>query len=153
MNIYEYQRLVGKIEDIPALKEEFIALYDTKSHRKMVQFCLVFGQHLIEKTGFEPCHEIKAAFEAMQRWLDGKTNYHEARNLSLEISRVAKLEKDPAKVKFLRTQAQIAASPHTKYHGLWATDFAVTMINKLFPGDLEEVRKEREAQVKLLKAI
>ncbi|MDQ1086417.1 putative immunity protein [Siphonobacter sp. SORGH_AS_1065] len=151
MNIYEYQRLVGKIEDIPELKQEFIVLYDTKSHREMVQFCLMFGQHLIDLTGFEPCREIKEAFEAMQRWLDGKTNYHEARNLSLEISRIAKLEKDLVKVKFLRTMAQIAASPHTKYHGLWATDFAVTLINKMFPGDRAEVRKERKAQINLLK--
>ncbi|PKK35387.1 hypothetical protein BWI96_16860 [Siphonobacter sp. SORGH_AS_0500] len=151
MNIYEYQRLVGKIEDIPELKQEFIVLYDTKSHREMVQFCLIFGQHLIDLTGFEPCREIKEAFEAMQRWLDGKTNYHEARNLSLEISRIAKLEKDLVKVKFLRTMAQIAASPHTKYHGLWATDFAVTLINKMFPDDREEVIKERKAQINLLK--
>lgn len=153
MNIYEYQRLVGKIDDISELKDAFIAVYDTKSHREMVQFCLVFGSHLIHKTGFEPCPEITASFVAMQRWLDGKTNYHEARNLSLEISRIAKTEQDPVKVKFLRTMAQIAASPHTKYHSLWATDFAVTLINKMFPGDRDQVRKEREAQIQLLKNI
>lgn len=31
-------------------------------------------------------------------------------------------EKHIVKVRFLRIIVQIAASPHVKYHGLWATD-------------------------------
>lgn len=126
MNIYEYQRPVGKIDDIPELKSEFITIYDQKDHRQMVQFCLLLGQHILEVSGFSPSHEINASFEAMKKWLNGKVNYHEARNLSFEISRIARDEKDLIKVRFLRTMAQIAASPHVKYHGLWAADFAVT---------------------------
>jgi hypothetical protein len=47
--------------------------------------------------------------------------------------------------------AQIAASPHVKYHGLWATDFAVTLINRMYPGDMDRVRIERRQQIELLK--
>ena len=111
MNIYEYQRLVGKIDDVPELKDAFITIYDAKSHKEIVQFCLLLGQHLIESTGITPVDEIISSFEAMKRWLDGKVNYHEARNLSLQISRIARDEKDIVKVRFLRTIAQIAASP------------------------------------------
>lgn len=153
MNIYEYQRLVGKIDDIPELKNEFISIYDTKSHKELVQFCLLLGQHILEVTGFNPCDEIKASFEAMKKWIDGKVNYHEARNLSLEISRIAKAENDLIKVRFLRTMAQIAASPHVKYHGLWATDFAVTLTNRMYPDNMEKVRIERRKQIELLKNI
>lgn len=151
MNIYEYQRLVGKIDDIPELKSEFISIYETKSHKELVQFCLLLGQHIIALTGFIPCDEIIASFEAMKKWMDGKVNYHEARNLSLEISRIARDEKDLVKVRFLRTMAQIAASPHVKYHGLWATDFAVTLINRMYPGNMDKVRIERTKQIELLK--
>jgi len=153
MNIYEYQRPVGKIDDIPELKREFIEIYDTKNHKEMVRFCLALGQHILDVTGFNLCDEIKASFEAMQRWIDGKVSYHEARNLSFEISRLAKIEKDPIKARFFRTMAQVAASPHVKYHGLWATDFAVTLINRMYPGNIEEVRKEREKQLELIKEI
>jgi len=153
MNIYEYQRPVGKIEDFPELKREFIVIYDTKSHKEMVQFCLVLGQHILDVTGFQPCDEITASFEAMQKWMNGKVSYREARNLSFEIGRLATIEKDRIKARFFRTMAQVAASPHVKYHGLWATDFAVTLINRIYPGNREEVRKEREKQIELLKEV
>ena len=153
MNIYEYQRPVGKIEDFPELKREFIVIYDTKSHKEMVQFCLVLGQHILDVTGFQPCDEITASFEAMQKWMNGKVSYREARNLSFEIGRLATIDKDRIKVRFFRTMAQLAASPHVKYHGLWAADFAVTLINRMYPGNMEEVRKEREKQIELLKEI
>lgn len=153
MNFYEYQRLVGKIDDVSELRDEFIAIFDTKSKEDIVQFCLNLGQHLLNMTGFQPINEITESFKAMQRWLDGKTNYHEARNLSLEISRVAKTEEDPIKARFLRTMAQIAASPHVKFHGLWVTDFAVTLVNRMHPGDMDAVKKEREKQIELIRAV
>lgn len=111
MNIYEYQRPVGKIDDIPELRSEFIAIYDTKNHTEIVQFCMVLGQHMLAITGYKPCDEINASFEAMQRWIDGKANYHEARNLGFEFGRLARLENDPIKTRFLRTMAQVAGSP------------------------------------------
>ena len=153
MNIYEYQRLVGKIDDIPELKNEFIPIYDKKSHKQIVQFCLLLGKHVLVLTGFSPSDEINASFEAMKKWIEGKVNYHEARNLSFEISRIAREEKDLIKVRFHRTMAQIAASPHVKYHGLWATDFAVTLINRIFPGNMDEVRKEREKHIELINMV
>lgn len=152
MNIYNYQRPVGKIDDIPGLRDDFIAVYDTKSHQQVVEFCLMLGRHLIEITGFEANKEITAAFEAMQRWLNGEANYHEARNLSFLISQYARDEEDPIKVRFFKTMGQLTAGPHVKYHGLWATDFAVTLVNKMHPSDLDEVKKEREKQLELIKA-
>lgn len=153
MNIYEYQRPVGKIDDIPELKSKFILVYDTKNHKDMAHFCLLFGQHLLDITGYEPGDEITAAFEAIQKWIDGKVNYHEARNLSFQIGRLAREEKDLVKQRFLRTMAQVAAVPHVKYHALWATDFAVTLINRMFLDNMDEVKKEREFQIELIKSI
>jgi hypothetical protein len=153
MNVYEYQRPVGKIDDILGLRSEFIVIYDTKSHKQMVQFCLALGQHILDLTGFEPCNEITKSFAAMQKWIDGEVNYHEARNLSFEIGRLAKNEKDQIRAMFFRTMAQVAASPHVKYHGLWATDFAVTLINRMYPGNMDEVRKERETQIEMVNRV
>lgn len=153
MNIYEYQRPVGKIDDIPELRSKFIVVYDTKSHKETAYFCLNFGQHLLDITGYESYDEITAAFEAIQKWIDGKVNYHEARNLSFQMGRLAREEKDTVKQRFLRTMAQVAAVPHVKYHALWATDFAITLINRMFPDNMEMVKKEREFQLELIKSI
>jgi hypothetical protein len=36
---------------------------------------------------------------------------------------------------------------------LWATDFAVTLINRMYPNNMDEVRKEREKPIELINKI
>lgn len=153
MDIYAYQKPLGKIQDDPKLRAHFISLYETKSHQEVVIFCILLGRHLIDTIGTLPCPEVIAGFDAMHQWLDGSTNYHKARNISFEIGRLAANEKDPIKNRFLRTMAQIIAAPHVKYHGLWASDFAVTLINRISPGSLLEVQEERNFHIDTLKGI
>ncbi len=114
---------------------------------------MAYAKHLIELTGFNDFEEVWSSFESIQRWINKKVNYHEARNIGIAISRLAKNETDIIKVKFLRTMAQIAGVPHVKYHGLWAMDFAVTLINRMFPSDMSKVREERLKQIELLRTI
>ena len=151
MDIYAYQRPLGKIEDAPDLKKAFIKIYEEKTHQEVVRFCQVYATYLSELTAFAFTKEMKQAFISMDDWLAGESSYHAARNLSFEISRLAKKEEDVVKVRFYRTMAQLVASPHVKYHGLWAADFAITLINKMYPGDFEAVKKERLKQIELLK--
>jgi hypothetical protein len=47
--------------------------------------------------------------------------------------------------------AQISCIPHVKSHGLWATDIAVTLINKMHQDNIDEVIKERKKQIELIK--
>lgn len=153
MNIYEYKRPLGKIDDIPELRDEFIALYDTKDKKDMARFCLPYGRHILDVTGYEPCDEITRGFLAVLEWLDGKTHYQKARSIGGELYDLARKEKDPIKERFFRTLAQIVCVPHVKYHTLWAADFAVTLINRLYPRDLNKVRKEKQVQIEILRSI
>jgi hypothetical protein len=154
MDFYEYQRLVGKISDIPELRNEFIAIFDTKSKNEMAVWGLKYGQHILEITGFEKSVEISKAFEAVQEWIDGKTNYHKARNITFsELYKEVRETNDIVKKKFVKILAQITCIPHVKFHALWATDMAITLINAVHPNSLDEVRKEREFQIELLKTI
>jgi hypothetical protein len=154
MYIYAYQRPVGKINDIPEIRNEFIAIFDLKNKNEMARFGLLYGQHILDITGIEPCTETIKAFEAVQKWIDGKVNYHEARNISFRhLWKDAREEADMIKEKFYRTMAQISCIPHVKAHGLWATDIAVTLINKMYPDNIDEVKKEREKQIELIKKV
>jgi hypothetical protein len=154
MDFYAYQRPVGKIEDIAELRDDFIAVFDEKSKEDAVRFGLLYGRHLIDITGFELDETINKVFEAMQRWLDGKANYHEARSIAFDgLYRTARKESNGVKLRYFKTMAQVTCIPHVKFHALWATDFAVTLINRMYPGNLDEVRKEREAQIVLLKSV
>jgi hypothetical protein len=154
MNIYDYQKPVGKIEDIPELRNEFITVFDAKTKNETARFGLLYGRHILDITGFEACDEILQAFAAVQKWIDGKVNYNVARNISFtHLYKNARDEKDEIKKKFYTTIAQISCIPPVKAHGLWATDFAITLINKMYPDDLDAVRKERQIQIDIIKTV
>jgi hypothetical protein len=154
MSLYDYQRPVGKIEDAPDLRNEFIAVFDAKSKSDTARFGLLYGRHLLELTGFEECGEIKRAFDAVRRWLDGETNYHEARDGSFSLLRKGfRKETDGIEERFYKTVAQLACIPHVKAHGLWASDFAITLINRLYPNDPGAVRQERQKQIDIFRSV
>jgi len=155
MNIYAYQRPLGPIADDEALCQQFIAVYDAKTHQQVVRFCHAYGHRLHELTShtFPYNSDIADAYAGMEQWLAGKANYHAARNASFQIGRQARSTTDRVAERFLRTMAQLMASPHVKYHGLWASDFAITLINTMHPNDEAVVRDERTAQIQLLKSI
>ena len=155
MSIYAYQRPLGPIADDEALRQQFIAVYDVKTHQQVVHFCRAYGHRLHELTShtFPYSSDIADAYAGMEQWLAGEANYHAARNASFRIGRQARYTTDRTVERFLRTMAQLMASPHVKYHGLWASDFAITLINTMYPNDEAAVRNERIAQIQLLKSI
>ena len=48
---------------------------------------------------------------------------------------------------------QVAATPHVKRHALIASDYAITLINLMYPKNRDEVRKERNIQIELMKSV
>ena len=58
MDIYAYQRPLGRITDDEQLRNRFIELYDAKTHQQIVKFCRDYARHLHEVAGFPyPYHE------------------------------------------------------------------------------------------------
>ncbi len=154
MNIYDYQRLVGKIEDAAELRDQFIQVFDTKTKLEMAKFGLAYSRHVHEITGFSPDEETLSAFEAVQEWIDGKVNYHKARNIAFtKLYKEVKDTNNIIKKRFMKTLAQLSCIPHVKAHGLWATDMAITLINAMYPNNVEKVIEERLFQITLLKSI
>lgn len=153
MNIYEYQRPVGKIIDNVDLKNKLIIIYDQKSHQQVARFCIEYSNHLTQICGYEKSEMLIRAQYAISKWLNKEVNYHEARNIAGEFNALARDEKDSVKARYYRTMAQCSAVTHVKYHGLWACDFAITLINRLYPHDLEAVRNERQFQIDCLSQI
>ena len=74
MNIYAYQRPLGPIADDEALRQQFIAVYDAKTHQQVVRFCHAYGHRLHELIGhtFPYNSDIADAYAGMEQWLAGK---------------------------------------------------------------------------------
>lgn len=154
LNIYAYQRLVGKIDDAADLRNQFILLFDLKDKKQMAEFGLKYANHIIEITGFVPNEELLSAFDAVREWMDGKANYHKARNIDFkELKQEAKEQNDIIKKKFIKTMSQLVCIPHVKAHGLWGADMAITLINSMYPNNLDRVIEERKVQITMLQNI
>jgi hypothetical protein len=158
MKTINYAGIFKKIDDIPEMRIELENIFSGKSHKEMVAYCLLLGEHILEITGMEPDDEIIESFEINKKWLNGETGkgfakFQIARDVAGKLLRSARNEKDPIKQKVYRVMAQIANSPHVKNHALWASDYAVKLINTMYPDNFDEVKKERRIQIELMKSV
>jgi hypothetical protein len=154
-----YAGIFKKIDDIPDLRIELENIFNSKSHKEMAKYSLLLGKHILEMTNTDPCNEIILGFELNQKWQIGEPNkkgfakFQESRDIAGKILTLAREEKDPIKACIYRIMAQIINTPHVKKHALWASDYAIKLINKLYPNNFDEIKKEREIQIGLIKSV
>jgi hypothetical protein len=145
--------IIKKIDDIPELKDELIVVFDSKSKKDISHYGLLLVQHVLSLTNIEPCNEINECIEVSRSWQEGKATYQETRQAAARIPDLARTEKDPVKAKVLRIVGQVTLIPHVKRHALIASEYAITLINLMYPKDSEEVKKERKIQIELMKSV
>lgn len=153
-----YAGIIKKIDDVPDLRIELENIFDGKSHAQISEYGLRLGRHILAITNTEPCGEVKECFDVIKKWQNGETGkgfakFQEARQAAFRLHRLAREERDPVKVLVLRVMGQIAATPHVKRHALIASDYAVKLINVLYPKDIDAVKEEREVQIELMKCL
>jgi hypothetical protein len=145
--------IIKKLDDNPELKSKLIDVFDTKTHRNVSRYGLLLADHILQLTNMPIDEALEACYSVNQRWQDGDAKFQEARDVAFEMHELAREEKDPVKEKALRVMGQVAAIPHVKRHALIASDYAIKVINLLYPGNLVEVKKEREFQIKLMESV
>jgi regulator of RNase E activity RraA len=145
--------LPGKIDDIPELKEELIDVFLTKSHKAVSRYSVVLAEHIFNLANMQPNDALRETIAINIKWQEGNAPFQEARNVAGRIFTMAREEKDPVKTNILRVLGQAAATPHVARHALIASDYAIKLVNLLYPKDFEEVRKEREIQIEMMRSI
>ena len=145
--------IIKKLDDIPELKEQLISIYETKSHQAVSRYSLLLAEHILSLTNTPTNETIDACFTVSRAWQKGEAKFQEARQVAFALHRLAREESDPVRVKVYRTLGQVAATPHVKRHALIACDYAVKLVNRMFPKDLEKVREMRDQQIALMKSV
>lgn len=145
--------IIKNIDDIPELKDELIAVFESKSKKDISRYGLLLVQHVLSLTNIQPCDAINECINISKKWQEGKATYQETRQAAAMIPDLARKEKDPVKAKVLRVVGQVTLIPHVKRHALIASDYVITLINLIYPKNLEEVRKERKIQIELMKSV
>ena len=152
-NELEGVTIIKKLDDVLELKEKLISVYETKSHKDVSLYSLLLAEHVLALSGMPTNETIDSCFSVCRAWQAGEVKFQAARQVAFALHRLAREEPDPVYVLVYRTLGQIAATPHVKRHALIASDYAVKLINRMFPGDLEKVREMREKQISLLEQV
>jgi hypothetical protein len=145
--------IIKNIDDIPELKDELIAVFESKNKTDISRYGLLLIKHVLSFTDVPPDDAINECIDVIGKWQEGKATYQETRQAAAVIPDLAREEKDPVKAKVLRLVGQVALIPHVKRHALIASEYAVTLVNLMYPGNFEEVRKERTIQIELMKSV
>ena len=146
-------KVIRKIDDNPEMKETLITISEGKTHKQMSQYSLLLAEHILEISNVERSDAIAMGMDINTKWQNGEAKFQDARQVAFMINRLAREEKDPVRVKVLRAMGQVAATPHVRWHALVASEYAVTLINVMYPGNMEEVKKERQIQIDLLNSV
>ncbi len=152
-NELEGVSIIKKLDDIPELKEKLISIYETKSHQDISRYSLLLAEHVLSLSGMPRNETIESCFSVSRAWQDGTAKFQQARQVAFALHRLAREETNPVYVLVYRTLGQIAATPHVKRHALIASDYAVKLVNRIYPGNLDQVRAMRETQISLIQSV
>ncbi len=72
---------------------------------------------------------------------------HDVRQAGFKIHQLAKSSQDIVTQTALRVVGQAVAAGHMREHAMVSSDYAVKVINLLFPNDINAVRQERFWQI------
>lgn len=150
---YANTGLIRKVDDIPALKKELITLSESKTHIQMSRYALLLAGHILDASKVERSPEIEEVFIINRKWQSGEARFQEARDVAGVMNDLAREEKEPIKVKVLRALGQVAATPQVRWHALAASEYAVVVINLMYPKDLGRVKDERERQIEMMRSV
>lgn len=150
---YANSGLIRKIDDIPELKNELIALSEFKTHIEMSQYALFLAEHILEFSGVERSAAIEECFTIVTKWQEKQARFQDALQVAGVINSLAREETDPVKAKVLRAVGQVAATPHVRWHALVASEYAAVVTNLMYPKNFDRVKEERKLQIELMKGI
>ena len=152
-NELEGVTIIKKLDDVPELKVKLISIYETKSHKDVSRYSLLLAEHVLALSGMPRNETVESCFTVSRAWQEGLAKFQEARQVAFALHRLAREETNPVFVLTYRTLGQIAATPHVKRHALVGSDYAVKLVNRMYPGDLEQVRAMRNLQIWLMNGV
>lgn len=145
-------RVKIKINDNTELRSQLDAIYEKKSQVQMAQWSIGLAKHILEFVNYdyENCEAIQEGFTTNERWQRGEARMHDVRQAGFKIHKIAKECPDLVIQAALRVTGQAVGTGHMKEHAMVASDYAIKVINLMFPDNLEAVTKERKWQLAAL---
>lgn len=144
-----------KISDYVQLRKELDDEYENASQVELCQYALLLAAHVLETIGYDDMDNsiIQEGYAMNESWQKGIARMHDVRQAGFRIHQLAKNSRNIVTQTALRVVGQAVATGHMREHAMVASDYAIKVINLLFPDDDNAVQQERMWQIAHLKGI
>jgi len=143
------------IKDNTLLRAKLDSIYEHASQSCMAKWSVSLAKHVfcIADMNYKTMSSVNDGFHISELWQTGKSSVGEVRKASFVIHKLAKETDSELKKSALRTAGHAVACCHMKEHSMVASDYAIRVINLIYPNDSDAVAKERMWQITLLSGI
>lgn len=144
-------KIVDNIELRKILDDE----YEKTSQIKLCKYALLLATHILTMIDYDDMNNpiITNGYVVNEKWQKGTVRMHDVRQAGFQIHQLAKNERDIVIQTSLRVVGQVVATGHMREHAMVASDYAIKVINLLFPNDVNAVKQERLWQIETLNNI
>ncbi len=144
-----------KISDDIELRKKLDEEYEKSSQVKLCKYAILLAEHILTTIKYKDMDNpiITAGYEVNKNWQEGTARKHDVRQAGFQIHQLAKSSQDIITQTALRVVGQAVATGHMREHAMVSSDYAIKVINMLFPNDMNAVRRERLWQIETLSNI
>lgn len=144
-----------KMVDDSQLRKELDLEYDLSSQVKLCKYALLLAKHILQLINYPDAKNeiIKMGFVVNEKWQNSEARMHDVRQIAFKIHQLAKKNEDEIISTALRVVGHAVATGHMREHAMVASDYAIKVINFLYPNNIDAVKKERLWQIEQLKKI
>ena len=141
-----------KIEDSDEMRTTLDNLYENATQIALAKWALVLAEHVLKKAGYNAndYDVIIKGFSVNEAWQKGHARKHDVRQAGFKIHELAKKSDDKLLMTALRVAGQAVGTGHMREHAMVASDYAIKVINIIYPGNRDAVIQERLWQIKEL---
>lgn len=144
-----------KITDNVELRKLLDDEYEKSSQVNLCKYALLLSDHILKMIDYEDMNNsiIKNGYAVNESWQKGKARMHDVRQAGFQIHQLARNSQNIVTQTALRVVGQAVATGHMREHAMVASDYAIKVINLLFPDDDTAINQERLWQISHLKEI
>jgi hypothetical protein len=142
-----------RIDDIPELRYTLDELYEKRTQIELAQWALKIAEHIFEMVGYDYSNDrvIQEGFYINRQWQAGTARMFDVRQTGFKVHQLAKTCDNPIVQTALRVAGQAVGTGHMREHAMVASDYAIKVVNLMYPGNTAAIKAERVWQIKALR--
>ena len=116
-------------------------------------YALRLAVHIMETAGYNDPHNpaITAGFPSTASGRLGAARMHDVRQAGFAVHKLARQAPDELTTAVLRVVGQAIGTGHMPEHAMVASDYAIKVINLLYPSDRAAITHERQWQIQVMR--